>query len=117
MLVGFGEIRLARTGGEAERLVLQLLHLGIVGAVAALQVQVLSNRFVEDSHSSRTAPKVTQTRPIGRLRTPLRKDTSKKCLHARTSQASRRVYPGAPAAVAGRSGAISTLFLPERFAL
>ena len=44
-----GHVRAAR---GAERLVLEPLKLGVGGAAPALQLEVLANRFVEDSHVS-----------------------------------------------------------------
>ena len=45
-----GEVRLARPAGRPERLVLEALKLGVGGAALPLQLEVLANRVVEDSH-------------------------------------------------------------------
>ena len=44
------EVGLPRPAGRPERLVLELLELGLSRATLPLQVQVLANRVVEDSH-------------------------------------------------------------------
>src|SRR5215211_592351 len=51
LLPGLGEVWLARPRRWPERLIRELLQLGLGGAAPSLQLEVRANRFVEDSHS------------------------------------------------------------------